>query len=250
MKRYIILLFTLVCTLFASAQTERTYIRRGNRSMRGNDYQKAIVAYKKALEADSISSLARYNLGLAWSKDMKPDSAKVEYQKALEHETNPKYRAQIYHNWAHLFQCASLGEMPEGRKDTLLRAAVDLYRHSLRNDPHNDQTRYNYLLCLRQLKNQPPQDDDQNNQDQQKDENGQNKQNEPDKNKDNQDKKQDQNKENEQQQNQQDKQEQQKPNINKETAEQLLEAAMREEKETQDKVQTRRASRKRLQKQW
>lgn len=249
MKRYIILLLTLVCTLFASAQTERTYIRRGNRSMRGNDYQKAIVAYKKALEADSISSLARYNLGLAWSKDMKPDSAKVEYQKALEHETNPKYRAQIYHNWAHLFQCASLGEMPEGRKDTLLRAAVDLYRHSLRNDPHNDQTRYNYLLCLRQLKNQP-QDDDQNNQDQQKDENGQNKQNEPDKNKENQDKKQDQNKENEQQQNQQDKQEQQKPNINKETAEQLLEAAMREEKETQDKVQTRRASRKRLQKQW
>ena len=47
--------------------------------------------------------------------------------------------------------------------------AVACYRNSLRNDPTNNETRYNYALSLFQLKKNQ---NNQNNQDQQKDDQG------------------------------------------------------------------------------
>ncbi len=239
MKRLIILLCVSCFGLESvKSQTVRDYVRRGNRLMTdtvgGNDFsEKAIVQYKKALETDSTMAIARYNLGNALIRQSKAQEAMNEYKMAARYTTDKQQLSDIYHNMGVLLQASQQYEQ-----------AVACYKESLRNDPSNNETRYNYVLAKWQLKNQQGDGQGGNNNDKQdsKDDKQQNKQNEQ------QDKQQQQ----EQPQQQSQSQEQDKQEMPKETAERLLKAAMRNEKETQEKIQNQQkeAPRRRLQKQW
>lgn len=242
MKRLITLLFMFcVCLVSVDAQTARDYVRRGNRLMTdtvgGKELsEKAIVQYKKALEKDSTMAIARYNLGNALIRQSKAQDALSEYRVAAKYSTDKQQLSDIYHNMGVLAQASKQYEQ-----------AVACYKESLRNDPSNNETRYNYVLAKWQLKKQ--QEENKNNED----------------NNDKQDKQDKQQQQQQQQQSQQDEQQQQeqqeqpqqqqpqdKQEMPKETAERLLQAAMRNEKETQEKMQKmqKEAPRRRLQKQW
>ena len=225
---FVFFLLGIVSTV--SAQTDRDYIRRGNRFMRDSIFDKAQIEYQKAIEIDNTNALAHYNLGNALLYQNKAEDAMKEYEQAAKMETNKIRKAQVYHNMGVLLQSAKQ-----------LDKALACYQHSLRNDPSQNDTRYNYVLCLYQLKNNPPQD----NQDQEKDEQGEDKKNEKDKN--------EQQKQQQKNENKQEEKEQPDPNkMSKENAEQMLQAAMQDEKETQEKVQQamQQPQRKQLKKQW
>lgn len=234
MKKTTIFLF-MFCLLpwSLNAQTARDHIRRGNRLMLdtigGKDFsEKAIVQYQKALELDSTISIAHYNLGNSMIRQNKPQDAMKSYLKAAKYEKDKQRLSDIYHNMGVLLQASEK-----------YAEAVEAYKESLRNDPSNDETRYNYVLAKWHLKNQP--------QDNQNQQGGQN----------NQDQQQDKQQQDQQQQPQQDKKDEQKQqpekeNMSQENAERLLKAAMRNEKETQEKIQRQQQEtpRRRLQKQW
>ena len=233
MKRYLIfLIICMTCAGAMEAQTLRDYVRRGNRLMSdtlgGSDFsEKAIIQYRKAMEIDSTFSIARYNLGNALIRQGKPQDAMAEFQAAAKYEKDKKRLSDIYHN---------MGVLLQASKE--YAHAVECYKESLRNDPSNDETRYNYVLAKWHLKNQ--QNENQNGEDNKEDKQEQQKKEE--------------NKKEQQQQQQQKQQQQQqdKPEMSKENAERLLQAAMRNEKETQEKIQRQQqeAPRRRLQKQW
>ena len=221
----------LLFSLAAMSQTDRDYIRRGNRLMRDSIYDKAQVEYQKAIERDNTNPISHYNLGNALLYQNKAEDAMKEYETAARLEKDKGRLAQIYHNMGVVLQAAKQFDK-----------AVVCYRNSLRNDPTNNETRYNYALSLFQLKkNQNNQD----NQDQQKDDQGK-------------DEKQEQQEQQQQQQQQeQDKkdEQQQQPQpeqMSRENAEQMLNAAMQDEKATQEKIQRsqQQHQQKRLQKQW
>lgn len=242
MKRYFILIIILCCsTLAIDAQTARDYIRRGNRLMLdtlgGSDFsEKAVIQYKKALEIDSTLSIARYNLGTSLIRQGNPQDAMREFVAAAKYEKDKNRLSDIYHNMGVLLQASKK-----------YAEAVECYKESLRNDPSNHETRYNYVLAKWHLKNQQDESQDENS-----DEQKQDKQENKDQNK--QDQKEQQNKEDkkEEQKQQPQSQQQDKTEMPKETAERLLQAAMRNEKETQEKIQRQQqeAPRRRLQKQW
>ena len=244
----ILILLLLCCTVPAvgTAQTMRDHIRRGNRLMQdtvgGKDYsQKAIVHYKKALEMDSTFALTRYNLSCAFLRQGQAKEAMAELVAASKYERDKKRLSDIYHNMGVLLQSSKQYDK-----------AVECYKNSLRNDPTNDETRYNYVLAMWQLKNDSsnqdenqPQDQDQqqDQQDQQQQQQDQQKQ----------EQQQQQNQQEQQQQQNQQQQQQQQPNeMSKEDAERILKAAMRNEKNTQEKIQKlqQEPSRRRLRKQW
>ena len=223
---------TAICLLFFSlaafSQTDRDFIRRGNRLMRDSVYDKAQVEYQKAIEKDNTNPISHYNLGNALLYQNKAEDAMKEYETAARLEKDKTRLAQIYHNMGVLLQSAKQFDK-----------AVACYRNSLRNDPTNNETRYNYALSLYQLKqNQSNQD----NQDQQKDDKGQ-------------DEKQEKEQQQQQQQEKKDEQQQQQPQpeqMSRENAEQMLNAAMQDEKATQEKIQKAQQQRqqKQLKKQW
>lgn len=239
MKRILIFLFVIGAFIApVYAQNMRDYVRRGNRLMLdtlgGSDYsEKAIVQYKKALDMDSTFSISRYNLGNALIRQSKPQEAMTEYLAAAKYETDKNRLSDIYHNMGVLLQSSKK-----------YAEAVECYKESLRNNPSNDETRYNYVLAKWHLKNQ--QNENQDNKDQ--------KQDQQDKEKKEQQQKQEKEQEKEklQQQQSQQQEEQTKPDMSKENAERLLQAAMRNEKETQEKIQRQQQDvpRRRLQKQW
>ena len=221
-----------ICLLFFSlaafSQTDRDYIRRGNRLMRDSVYDKAQVEYQKAIERDNTNPISHFNLGNALLYQNKAEDAMKEYETAARLEKDKMRLAQIYHNMGVVLQSAKQFDK-----------AVACYRNSLRNDPTNNETRYNYALSLFQLKkNQGGQD----NQDQQKDDKGQDEKKEQEQ----QQQKQEQDKKDEQQQQPQPEQ------MSRENAEQMLNAAMQDEKATQEKIQKAQQKRqqKQLQKQW
>ncbi len=221
-------LFLLIFSLTAMAQTDRDYIRRGNRLMRDSVYDKAQVEYQKAIEKDNTNPISHFNLGNALLYQNKAEDAMKEYETAARLEKDKTRLAQIYHNMGVVLQSAKQFDK-----------AVACYRNSLRNDPTNEETRYNYALSLFQLKkNQGGQD----NQDQQKDDKGQDEKKEQEQ----QQQKQEQDKKDEQQQQPQPEQ------MSRENAEQMLNAAMQDEKATQEKIQKAQQKRqqKQLQKQW
>ena len=216
------------------AQNDRDYVRRGNRLLRDSvnrqkNSDKAIVQYKKAVEYNPSCAIAHYNMGNALLLDGKVQDAMKEYEQAARLEKDSKRLSDVYHNMGVILQSAKQFDK-----------AIECYKQSLRNDPANDETRYNYVLCQRQLKNQ--QNDNNQDQDKNKDKDQQQQQKQQQ-----QQDKQDKEKEKEQQQQQQQEQE-----MSRENAEQMLQAAMQREKDTQEKVrrQQQQSSRRQLLKQW
>ena len=217
------------------AQNDRDYVRRGNRLLRDSvnrqkNSDKAIVQYKKAVEYNPSCAIAHYNMGNALLLDGKVQDAMKEYEQAARLEKDSKRLSDVYHNMGVILQSAKQFDK-----------AIKCYKQSLRNDPDNDETRYNYVLCQRQLKNQ--QNDNNQNQDKNKDKDKDQQQQQQQQQQDKQDKE----KKKEQQQQQQQEQE-----MSRENAEQMLQAAMQREKDTQEKVrrQQRQSSRRQLLKQW
>ena len=185
----------------------------------------AEVSYRKAVEKNQRNPQANYNLGNALMLQRKDSLAITQLEKAGKLETNPLRRAQAYHNIGVICQ-----------QHQLFSEAIEAYKEALRNNPVDDETRYNLELCKRQLKQQQNQQNQGNNKQDKQDKDKQDKQ------------KQDQQKQQQQKQEQQ-KQDQQ---MSKDNAEQLLNAAMQEEKQTQERMKKalQQPQKRRLEKNW
>jgi len=207
-----IILLTLVSLasclspLNATAQTDRQYVRQGNKQFRSGDYANAEVSYRKAIEKNGRNAQALYNLGNALMAQNKDSAAVEQFQKAAQAESNPLRKSKSYHN---------IGVMCQGHQ--MYSEAIEAYKQSLRLNPTDEETRYNLALCKRQQQQQQ----------QQKQQQKQDKKDEQQK----QDKQQQQKQQQEKQQPQQ-----QPPQMSKENAEQLLKAAMQQEKQTQQRM--------------
>ena len=219
---------TVICLLLTAttlmAQGDRQLVRQGNKQFRAGNNKEAEVSYRKAVEKNPRNPQACYNLGNALMQQQKDSAAVAQFEPAAKLETNPIRRAQAYHN---------MGVVCQGKR--MYGEAIEAYKEALRNNPTDDETRYNLTLCKRQQKQQQDQ------QKQQQDKNQQNKQ----------DKQQEQQKQQQQKQ-QQKKQEQQQQQMSRENAEQMLNAAMQEEKQTQQRMKKaqQQPNRRQLEKNW
>ncbi len=206
--RYVFFVAMLLLTGNSLAQNDRTFIRIGNRHFSQRDYAKAETEYRKAIAQNGSNPQAIYNLGCALQAQQKDSAAIKQYEYAGKIETNKIRKSKSYHN---------IGVICQSRQ--MYKEAIEAYKESLRNNPSDNETRYNYMLCKRLLKNQKNQNDKQNNKNNQQ----KNKDNQQKNNKDDQQK----NKENKQNDNKQ---------MSKDNAEQLLNAAIQEEKATQQRL--------------
>ena len=219
--RYISLFVLLMGTVSAwSQKAERDYIRKGNRFYRDSVYVDAEINYRKALDANSQSTTSMYNLGNSLLFQNKIKEALEQYVNASKMETDKPDLAQIYHNMGVIFQ---------SQKD--YARAIEAYKESLRNNPKDDETRYNLVLAQKMLKDQQQQQ----NQQQQQQKNEQQKQNQK-----------------QEQQNQQQQQNHQQQNqMSRESADQLLNSVMQDEKKVQNKVKKQQQIQgSRLEKDW
>ena len=229
-KFYILSMLLLISTIHGLAQnkTDRDYLRSGNKLYNDSLFIKAEVDYRKALEINPKSTDAMFNLANALLMQQKAQEAMEQYESVSKIEKDKEKLAQIYHNMGVILQSSK--QLPQ---------CIEAYKESLRNNPKDDETRYNLALAQKQLKDQQQ---DQQNQDQQQQQQEQ-KEEQKDQNKDQQEQNQDQQQQPQQQQN--------KNEMSKENAQQLLNAVMQDEKNVQDKVKKQlQIQGKKLEKDW
>lgn len=233
-KTYITLLFLLVASSAFAQKTERDYLRSGNKLYNDSLFIKAEVDYRKALEINPKSTDAMFNLGNSLLMQQKAKEAMEQFESASKVEKDKDKLAQIYHNMGVILQSSK--QYPQ---------CIEAYKESLRNNPKDDETRYNLALAQKLLKDQ------QQNQDQNQDKNQDQKQDhQKDDKKDQNKNQQEQDKKDQQNQNQQ-QQQQNKDEMSKENAQQLLNAVMQDEKNVQDKVKKQlQIQGKKLDKDW
>lgn len=202
------------------SQSDRQHIRNGNKAYRNNTFSKAETEYRKSIAKNGDNAIAQYNLGCAMMQQGNDSVAIAQFEKAAKMEKNSHNRAMAYHNMGYVLQ-----------KRQNYSDAIKAYQNALRNNPDDADSRYNLVMCQKLLKKQQQQ---QKQQDKNNKNNDKNKDKKKDKKENNNNRKPDQNK------------------MDRQNAEQLLNAVMQKEKNTQDKLQRiqRQPSRKNLNKNW
>ncbi|MDR0832732.1 MAG: tetratricopeptide repeat protein [Candidatus Symbiothrix sp.] len=247
------LLVTGNCSLVTAQKQVRKDLRTGNKAYKQEKYTDAEIDYRRAIEKNARSSEAAYNLGNALLRQNKAQEAVEQYQIAIKNETggtNPSKNniAMAWHNTGNVFLSTAVSKKDTPPDTEALKKSIEAYKNALRNNPHDDETRYNLALAQQLLKNQEGNggggNDDQNKDDQKKDDQKQDDQKQDQKDNKDQEKKPDE-KPQEQQQN--------KNEMSKQNADQILDVMMQNEKETQEKVkeqQMKQQKQRKTEKNW
>ncbi len=172
MKRTLYLTVTFLVALFvatdAQAQKfpERRLVRKGNRSYERLDYNKAAERYQQAIGVCDSCYEATFNLGDALYKQKEYDEAgKIFSALAADSTRSDLDRAQSYYNLGNtLFQQKRYQE------------ALSAFKKSLRLNPADLETKYNYAYTKKYIEDQQQQgggggNDQNQNQNQQNDQN-------------------------------------------------------------------------------
>ncbi len=245
MKKIKIIFFLLTC-LGLQAQEARKKVLEGNKAYAEGSFDQAEIKYRKAMEAskDNAKTTTQFNLGNALYKQERWQEAREALEASLAETDDPELRAEIQHNLGNTWI-----------KEEKLDKAIEAYKQSLKNNPADDETRYNLAKALAQKKkqeeqkkqNQEQKDQDKKKQEEKdkKDKKDQEKKDQDQQKKDQQDKKdQEKNKQNPKDQKDQKKdpsqgensQEQKKKESDRKNALRLLESLDRSEEDIQKKL--------------
>ena len=241
------------------------YIAEAQEALSENNFANAEASYRKAISKDPSNLNAKYNMGnLYYAKD-KSLNAEQRLKEAAEMEAGKEEKHKIFHNLGNSFM-----------QQKNYQEAVNAFKEALRNDPTDEETRYNLALAKKMLEEEKQNQDenqDQNKQDEENKDENKDQQNEDqnqdgeggeDENQDqkpqdegenekdkeegdqNEDKQKDQGDEKKEDEGQGDKEKQQQPKpaqgqLSPQQIKNLLEAMNNEEKKVQDKINAEKA---------
>ena len=217
MKKISFLLLVMFCVLATTyGQSKKKLIKEGNKLYNDSSFNLAEMKYRKSLEKDQDYFNAAFNLADAVYKQERYQEATSFFEALKDNAKNNQELSQINHNLGNsLF------------KENKIDQAIDAYKNSLRQNPNDEETRYN-LAYAQKIKQQQQQQNQDQDQDEDKEEKDQNQDQE----------KKDDNKE--QKENDQKNQEEKKDEMSKEDAKKMLEALQQKEKELQEKLQKKK----------
>lgn len=132
-------------------------IHKGNKAFRAGSYETAGSYYKKAEQINAANTRTIYNLANVSMALRSSEKALKLYDTAAQNEKNSQVRAMARHNQGFLCQTLAGAAQEPGTKQNLLKEAINYYKEALRENPASEPSRYNLALCQKQLKDSPPQ---------------------------------------------------------------------------------------------
>jgi len=232
-----VMVLSFIFSLTGFSQQEKKFIHEGNQQYDNKKYSEAEKDYSRGLIKNKDSYKSAFNLGDAYYKQGKFKEAAEQFQSLTHRATSKDTLSKTYHNLGNSLL-----------KTKKYQEGVDAYKNALKNNPKDDDTRYNLAYAqemLRQQQQQQKQDKDKkdkkdnkdNKDNKNKDKNDKDKK---DKDKKDQDKKDQDKKDNKDKQNKPEEKPQQNQ-ISKEDAKRLLDALQNDEKNLQDKMKKENA---------
>lgn len=226
--------FLIIIGLFSSwisfAQERDKALPQANSEFENKQFQEAEAGYRKSASAFPDKAVSSYNLGNSIYKQKQYTESKGAFLNSVKNATSRVDKHRAYHNLGNVFMI-----------EKNYTAAVESYKNALINDPSDEESRYNFALAKKMLKDNPPPKED-------KKKEKEDKKKEEDKKKQDQDKK-DQDKKDQDKKDGDDKDDKGKPEkpeekkepkpasgISKERIENMLDAVGNEEKKIQEKM--------------
>lgn len=169
MKHIILTILTLITALsFAQEQDKKAllaaqkkannYVYEGNNLIGEDDFVTAEMEYRKAISEQSTSVAGIYNLGNSYIKKGSFEEALYRLDQAAKTSTSKEEKHKAFHNIGNILM-----------QNKKCKEAVEAYKNALRNDPADEETRYNLGLakvCAEQQKDkQDDKKDDKKDQD-------------------------------------------------------------------------------------
>ena len=219
-------IFILLLPFLTNAQNKKTHLRNGNNLYEDSLFNDAEMKYRKSLQKDQDYFTASYNLADAVYKQERFEESSSLFEGLIDNAKTKNEKAKLYHNLGNsLF------------KQQKLKESIQAYKHALKNNPKDEETRHNLALAQKMLQQQ--EENKQEQEENQEEENQEEKE-------ENQEEKQQQEQRDKQEQEQQEKQQQEKEDMSKEDAEKMLEALQQQEKELQEKMQKKKVKGKKV----
>jgi len=170
-----ILILTASLTFAQQEETEKTLkilnqntndlISEANDLASNDAFVSAEMEYRKALSKKPTSVAGTYNLGHSYYKKGNYQEALYRNQQAAKNATDKLEKHRAFHNIGNILM-----------QEKKCREASEAFKNSLRNNPLDEETRYNYALakeCAK--KEEPPQEDGDDNKEDKEDEKDKNK---------------------------------------------------------------------------
>jgi Ca-activated chloride channel family protein len=157
------LIFFLLASFYGSAQDEaqlsmsNNYIFEGN-SIVDDDFIEAEKKYRLGVSAKQNNVVGSYNLGNAYYRSELYDEAMLRHLEAIKNSVSKLEKHNAYHNIGNTL-------MQQKR----CQEAVSAYKDALRNNPTDNETRYNLALAQECAKEQGNGDGDGDDEDKDKD---------------------------------------------------------------------------------
>ncbi len=136
-------------------------LRTAEEDLAENDFSAAEASYRQAVSKSPESVKARYNMANMYYGKEKPAQSVTRLRQAAKIAETKEEKHKIYHNLGNSFM--------EQKK---YKEAVGAYKDALRNNPKDEETRYNYALAKKMLEEEEQSggggDDDKEQEDQDK----------------------------------------------------------------------------------
>jgi Ca-activated chloride channel family protein len=230
----VIICMLMLFSVSLNAQSDKKFIRQGNREFEKNRFPDSEISYRKAIDKKKESPDAVFNIGDALYKQNKfEDAGKQFIQNINMNDDKSKKSAGLYNLGNSMLKANKLEE------------SIEAYKGSLKLSPDNNEAKYNLAYAQDLLKQQQEQkqQQDKDKQDQNKDNKKEDqKKDQKDQNEKDKDQKKDQN----QNQDKQNQQQQQQQGISKDDAQRLLNALANDEKNVQEKVKLAKAAKAKI----
>nr|WP_321228969.1 tetratricopeptide repeat protein [uncultured Psychroserpens sp.] len=169
MKLYITYIFILISGLsFAqdkdkekekqlALESAKNYVYEGNELIDADNYINAEMEYRKAISQAPFVVAGSYNLGNTYYDKGNYDEALYRHTEAAKNATSKEEKHKAYHNMGNVLM-----------KEELCKEAVEAYKSALRNDPTDDETRYNLVIaqeCAAQQQQEQDKEEDKKDED-------------------------------------------------------------------------------------
>ena len=115
----------------------------GNELLEDNDFISAEMEFRKAISTQSKNVAGPYNLGHIYYNNESYDEALYRNQQAAKKASSKEDRHKAFHNIGNILM-----------QNDKCKEAVEAYKDALRNEPKDDETRYNLALAKECASNQ------------------------------------------------------------------------------------------------